>query len=151
LRRQVVPVVSGALIFTLMWSFGTYQLSKPVALRADDYVVRIVQPNVDQKLKWLPEFQQTFFQRFLHLSANDGTPDIVIWPEAAVPFLPEERADLLQDISFATSGAEVIFGARRRDENGDWFNRLVLLNGDGVMVDSYDKHHLVPLSFVLAM
>ncbi|MBL4873886.1 MAG: apolipoprotein N-acyltransferase [Rhodobacteraceae bacterium] len=144
LRRQVVSVVSGALIFTLMWSFGTYQLSKPVALRADDYVVRIVQPNVDQKLKWLPEFQQAFFQRFLDLSANDGTPDIVIWPEAAVPFLPEERADLLQDISFATNGAEVIFGARRRDENGDWFNRLVLLNSDGVMVDSYDKHHLVP-------
>ena len=144
LRRQVLPVVSGALIFTLMWSFGSYQLSNPVALRADEYVVRIVQPNVEQQLKWLPEFQQTFFQRHLDLSANDGAPDMVIWPEAAVPFLPEDRADLLQDISFATNGAEVILGARRRDESGNWYNRLVLLNSDGVLIDNYDKHHLVP-------
>ncbi len=144
LRRQMMRVVSGALIFTLMWAFGTYQLSKPVAPRADEYIVRIVQPNVEQKLKWLPEFQQTFFQRQLDLSARVGSPDIVIWPEAAVPFLPEERADLLQDISFAAKGAEVILGARRRDESGNWYNRLVLLNSDGVLIDSYDKFHLVP-------
>ncbi len=144
LRRQAMSVVSGALIFVLMWSFGTYRLAQPVALRADDYTVRIVQPNVEQQLKWLPEFQQTFFRRHLDLSQNDGAPDIVIWPEAAVPFLPEERADLLQDISLATNGTEVILGARRRDESGDWYNRLVLLDSDGVLIDNYDKHHLVP-------
>ena len=144
LRRQVTRVVSGALILALMWGFGAYQLSKPVAERADRYVVRIVQPNIEQKLKWLPEFQQTFFQRHLDLTANAGSPDIVIWPEAAVPFLPEERADLLQDISYSANEAEVILGARRRDESGDWYNRLVLLNSDGVLIDNYDKHHLVP-------
>lgn len=144
LQGQAKAAVSGALILILMWGFGAYQLSKPVIQRADAYTVRIVQPNVDQKLKWLPEFQQTFFQRHLELSAANGSPDIVIWPEAAVPFLPEERPDLLQDISLATNGAEVILGARRRDGEGNWFNRLVLLDDNGLLVDSYDKHHLVP-------
>lgn len=104
-RGQAKAAASGALILILMWGFGSYQLSKPVIQRADDYTVRIVQPNVDQKLKWLPEFQQTFFQRHLELSATEGSPDIIIWPEAAVSFLPEERPDLLQDISLATNGA----------------------------------------------
>ena len=139
--RSVVP---GALILALMWGFGVYQLSKPAIPRVDAYTVRIVQPNVDQKLKWLPEFQQTFFQRHLDLSATDGTPDIVIWPEAAVPFLPEERPDLLQDISSVSKGAAVILGARRRNVDGNWFNRLALLDDSGVLIDSYDKHHLVP-------
>lgn len=150
-RLRVAPALVGVLILALMWSFGTYQLSKPATPRADGYVVRIVQPNVEQKLKWLPEFQQTFFQRHLDLSANGGSPDIVIWPEAAVPFLPDERPDLLQDISTATNGAEVILGARRRDESGNWFNGLVLLDDDGVLIDNYDKHHLVPFGEYVPM
>ncbi len=143
-RRQVVGIASGALILVVMWGFGSFQLFQPVALRADGFTVRIVQPNVEQKLKWLPEFQHVFFQRHLDLSAAEGSPDIVIWPEAAVPFLPEERPDILQEISTALNGAEVIFGARRRDADDNWFNRLVLLGGDGVLQDNYDKHHLVP-------
>lgn len=143
-RLKPKPVLLGIAILAATWSFGAFRLSQPETLRADGYVVRVVQPNVDQAQKWLPEFQQTFFQRHLDLSASVGAPDIIIWPEAAVPFLPETRPDLMRDISDVTQGAEVILGARRRDENGNWYNRLVLLGNAGNILDSYDKHHLVP-------
>lgn len=143
-KGQFKTFVYGLALLAMMWSFGAFQLSKPVTLRSDRYTVRIVQPNVEQKLKWLPEYQEQFFQRHLELSGTNGSPDIVIWPEAAVSFLPEERPDMLQAISVAVNGAEVILGSRRRDEYGNWFNRLALLDEDGVLVESYDKHHLVP-------
>ena len=143
-RAKLVPMFAAASILAALWGFGTYRLSQHVLPRADGFTVRIVQPNVEQKLKWLPEFQRMFFQRLKSLSAGDEPAGVVIWPEAAVPFFPRERPDLLQEISIAAQGTEVIFGARRRDTSGSWFNQLVLLDGDGVLIENYDKHHLVP-------
>lgn len=143
-RAKLMPLVSAAGILAVMWGFGTYRLSQPMQLRADAFTVRIVQPNVEQKLKWLPEFQNMFFQRLKSLSSGEKPVGVVIWPEAAIPFFPRERPDLLQEISIAAQGSEVILGARRRDASGNWFNQLVLLDGDGVLTENYDKHHLVP-------
>ncbi len=142
-QMRMKQVFAGAAIIVSLWGFGSYRLSQPVSPRADGFVVRIVQPNVDQKLKWLPEFQAEFFQRHLDLSTREGDFDTVIWPEASVPFLLEERPDLLR-VMASTVGTEIIFGVRRRDEGGNWFNTLVLLHNGGTSTEVYDKQHLVP-------
>jgi len=142
-QMRIGQVLTGTAIIAFLWGFGIYRLSQPVIPRTDGFVVPIVQPNVDQKLKWLPEFQTEFFQRHLSLSASEGDYDVVIWPEAAVPFLPEDRPDLLRDMA-STVGSEIIFGARRRDEGGNWYNTLVLLYNGGTSTAVYDKQHLVP-------
>jgi apolipoprotein N-acyltransferase len=59
--------------------------------------IRIVQPSVAQREKWRPENQARIFQDHLDLSvANpDGSPGgvtHVVWPEAAMPFLPLDHA-----------------------------------------------------------
>ncbi|OUS07676.1 apolipoprotein N-acyltransferase [Rhodobacterales bacterium 52_120_T64] len=142
-KLRVRQMLIGSAIFAALWGFGTYRLSQPVIPRTDGFVVRIIQPNVDQKLKWLPEFQAEFFQRQLDLSALDGRHDIVIWPEASVPFLIEERPDLLR-VMASSVGSEIIFGARRHDDVGNWYNTLVLLYDGGTRTEVYDKQHLVP-------
>ena len=58
--------------------------------------IRIVQPSVPQREKWRPENQARIFQDHLDLSATDpagalddlGRHTHVVWPEAAMPFLP---------------------------------------------------------------
>jgi len=68
----------------------------------------------------------------------------VIWPEAAVPFIPSARPDLLQRMAAEAGGARIAFGARRVDADNRWYNSLYLLDPLGNISAQYDKRHLVP-------
>lgn len=136
-------MIAGVVIMAAMWGFGSYRLSQPIELRGDGFTVRVLQPNVDQRLKWLPEFASIFFERHLAMTAEGDKPDLVIWPEAAIPFLPSQRGDLLARMT--QNGVPVVSGTRRYDAEVDkWYNALILLEPNGGIAASYDKHHLVP-------
>ena len=77
-------------------------------------------------------------------AAGMPRPDVIIWPETAIPWLLEDAADILAEIAFAGQGAKVILGLQRRDPEGAWFNTLVAIGPGGEVEASYDKHHLVP-------
>ena len=145
-RRDWRNAVAGAVVLAVLWGFGAYRLSQPVPERATPFSVRVVQPNAAQELKWLPEFMPVFFERQLSLTAGDGgpQPDLVIWPEAAVPFIPSARPDLLQRMALEARGARIVFGARRVDAGNNWYNSLYLLDPLGNIAAEYDKRHLVP-------
>lgn len=74
-------------------------------------------------------------------------PDLVIWPETAVPFLLEEPGDGLSLMANALSeqnaDALLAFGVQRA-EAGRFFNALAVLDTDAQVQAIYDKHHLVP-------
>lgn len=157
LNRRWWQASAGVAIFALLWGWGAYRLAQPVLDRGVPFVVRIVQPNAAQDLKWLPEFMSVFFERQLTLSGEgEMRPDLVIWPEAAVPFIPSQRPDLLQQMAEAAKGAQIVFGARRVDEQYRWYNGLFVLDAAGNISAQYDKHHLapfgeyIPLSDVIA-
>lgn len=143
----VVPfaVLAGA------WAWGAAELARPMppdgAAR-----LRLVQPNADQVLKWDPAHAERFFLRHLDLTAQapaDGrAPDLVIWPETAVPFWLDAPGDGLVMAVQAAGGAQVAMGIQRRARGADgavrYFNALAVLDGQGVPAQVYDKHHLVP-------
>jgi apolipoprotein N-acyltransferase len=111
-------------------------------------VVRIVQPNADQRLKWDPGWAQVFYDRQVALTAagDDGAPppDLILWPESALPTLLDQSGDLLTDIRAAAGDADVILGITRADDLR-YHNSAILLGPDGPpVVRPYDKHHLVP-------
>jgi apolipoprotein N-acyltransferase len=130
------------------WAWGVWQLSLPLPERVPPVVVRLVQPNAEQRQKWDPERAAEFHRRLLAATAAPGAPDATIWPETAVPFVldtaPEAQAELA-----AAAGPEgrVILGIRRVEQRAggtDWFNSLAVLAPDGTALVAYDKHHLVP-------
>ncbi len=128
------------LIMAGLWGYGLYRLQTPI--EDTGLTVRLVQPNAVQARKWDPDYIPLFYQRQLTLSASVGKPDVVIWPEAAIAYLPDEQPIVRTQITTAAQ-APVILGARRRDENGV-FNSLFLLNKDSSIAEVYDKYHLVP-------
>jgi len=136
-RRGAVLAVLIAISLT---GFGYNRLQTPI--ETTGLTVRLIQPNATQTQKWDPEYIPLFYQRQLTLSAKIGKPDIVIWPEAAIAYLPDEQPFVRTQITTAAQ-APVILGARRRDENGV-FNSLFLLNINGDIDALYDKYHLVP-------
>ena len=113
-------------------------------------MVRIVQPNAEQALKWDPGMAEEFFVRQLRLTAQGGSgadpgrvPDLVVWPETAVQWLLEYSDDVLRDVAAAARGAPVVLGIQRRD-GGRYYNSLIVVDREGAATQLYDKWHLVP-------
>jgi len=145
LEGRWLQTLGGLAILLALWAGGAIRLAQPLGDRVEPFTVRLVQPNARQDLKWLPEFMPVFFQRQLDLSARgSNNPDLVVWPEAAVPFMPESRPDLLQQMARAANGAALVFGGRRVDATGRWYNTLFQIDATGAITAQYDKIHLVP-------
>ncbi|KQB15193.1 apolipoprotein N-acyltransferase [Rhodobacter capsulatus] len=139
--------VSAAVIAGL-WGAGSWQLAQPVPPRATPVTLRIVQPNAPQDLKWRPEYAEEFFFRHLDLTAQPpapgkAAPDLVLWPETAVPFLLDRAGDGLTMIAEAARGAPVAVGIQR-EEGLRYFNSLAMIEAGGKIGPVYDKVHLVP-------
>ncbi len=117
---------------------------RPVApVILSDQVVRVVQPNAAQHLKWDPAYMPVFFQRALDYTAAAPKPDLIIWPESAVPVFLHQAEGAFARIAQAAGGVPVIVGIQRYDGT-HVFNSLVVLDAQGAVAGVYDKHHLVP-------
>ncbi len=122
--------------------------------------IRIVQPSVPQREKWLPENWARFFQDHLDLSGRDpaGATDNlagvthVVWPEAAMPFPPLDTPEVLAAIGgLLPEGTVLIAGATRIEWTTGapkrprrFFNSLLVFGKGGLLLSLYDKIHLVP-------
>lgn len=120
-------------------------LVPPLAPRVEftEFTVRLVQPNAPQDEKWDPDRVPIFIERLIGGTAAPGDPDLVIWPETALPYLLEYADPIFADIARASGGTPVILGIQRRDA-GDFYNSLVVLDPAGMPMQVYDKRHLVP-------
>ncbi|MBY6068690.1 apolipoprotein N-acyltransferase [Leisingera aquaemixtae] len=115
----------------------------PSAPELTGKTVRIVQPNAPQNQKWHPDLRWEFVRRALAFSAEDPRPDLIVWPETAVPQLMNFAGDTLQAISEGAGRVPVLLGIQR-EEGGAYYNSAVLLDADGLPSATYDKAHLVP-------
>jgi len=71
-------------------------------------------------------------------------PDLIVWPETAVPSLLNYIETDLTVLVEAARGAPLVFGIQRRDDAGRYYNSFVVMDGVGHIADTYDKSHLVP-------
>lgn len=143
-------VAGAAALVAAGWGAGAWRLSEPAPERAEPLLVRLVQPNADQALKWQPGMEQVFYDRHIALTRApaDPRPDVTFWSETAVPFVLDRAPELLAE-SAGAAGPEgrLVLGIRRVEEGPEdekWYNSLAVLNHDGTTAAFYDKHHLVP-------
>jgi apolipoprotein N-acyltransferase len=139
-----------------LYGFGLVRLAQSVPAGASAPLLRVVQANIDQKEKWRPENLDQIFATYLELSQRPGRPDVIIWPEGALPavidyllapgfpYAPALNAAL-------TPGQTLLMGANRAEPGPDgrmrYFNSLFALRREdqGLRVTGiYDKYRLVP-------
>lgn len=152
-RRRVVGYAGVVIFLAAFVGLGWFIQGKPVV---EDYgdgpIVRLIQPNADQNQKWDPAMMPIFYNRQVMLTAEvtDPPPDLIVWSEVAVPFLQDDPTAPFWEIAGAANGVPVILGAQRLDR-ADAYNGVVVLDAEGEITDSYDKHHLVPFGEYLPL
>ena len=149
-----------------IYAYGLAVLPASAIPVIEGVTVRIVQPSVPQHDKWSRDKQGAIFDDHVTLTAtnedgeSDGAAGIthVVWPEAAMPFLPLSNPQALSRIGETLpDGVHLIAGALRLDsvQAGDElkpgvrpdrkiYNSMLVLGPEGELVTLYDKLHLVP-------
>jgi apolipoprotein N-acyltransferase len=113
--------------------------------------LKVVQGNIKQSIKWNPEFQISTIDKHLRLSQSTGNqnPDLIIWPETALPFYFQHNVPLTKRVSQGIQeiGTYFITGSpsfTRGSHRVDYYNSAYLIGPDGRPLEKYDKTHLVP-------
>ncbi len=155
------------LIVALAWAYGVGRLSQPAAT-PHTLSVAVVQGNIAQDQKWSQDFRNATIETYKRLSLHvvrEARPDLIVWPESAIPFFfesdPQAQSDLL---NLARAGAShLLFGSPAFErtipdtaqgttpsaglpdsgEQVHLFNSAYLLSPRG-HITRYDKIHLVP-------
>ena len=130
-------------------AWGVMRLAMPTPIADAGLTLRIVQPAIEQKHKWHPDHRQKIIETYFTLTTKPAglSPDLIIWPETALPLALEEEAALRGRIgaSMAQNTVLVTGSVRRAYEAGGvkTFNSLLVLK-HGRVTGVYDKTHLVP-------
>ncbi len=137
-----------AAILAVAAGWSGYRLSLPEPAPRD-YIIRVVQPNIAQSLKWDPEEARGNFTRLLSMTAASGA-DLVVWPETAIPYLVTEGEGAALAVSEAGGAALVAAGMQRDDGEAAW-NSLAVFAPGGLIAQNFDKIHLVPFGEYMPM
>jgi apolipoprotein N-acyltransferase len=145
-------VTTAAMLVGLSWAYSTSLIASETMEHSKATLqVGVVQPNIDQAVKWDQAFREETLRRYDRLTDSFGYGvDLVVWPEAATPFIYErEPVYQLQLVAMANrASAPLLFGspAVRFDQERKPFllNSAYLLSPDGELLGRYDKQHLVP-------
>lgn len=154
-RRATFFVAS--LVFLSIGAFGAVRLSLNATSFDDKVRLRIMQPNLPQDDKFRADAMPEILTRYIELSsrATDQRPDGIVgvthlvWPESPFPVVLARDAQALQRIGdLLAPRTTLITGAVRIEAPPNarpkYFNSIQVLQPGGVIVDSYDKTHLVP-------
>ncbi len=160
LAVAVLPLLAAAL-------YGSVRLAQGSRAVVPGVKIRIVQPSVPQREKWRPENQERIFRDHLELSGTNAAgkrDDLagithVVWPEAAMPFMPLEHPDARAAIGrLLPAGVALITGALRVEPEPStperpwrFFNSLLVFGEQGSLVAFYDKIYLVPFGEYLPL
>lgn len=114
---------------------------------AGQYDVALVQGNIDQSRKWLAEEAAPIVRKHIELSAPHWDADLLVWPEAAVTFYPQQAQTLLDDLreKGRLSDTNIVLGIPGLTVlpgGGYEFQNLAM--GLGAARGQFAKHHLVP-------
>lgn len=146
-----------AVLLIAVWTgTGLYRLNNSASRQNTDINVRLVQPSIAQDEKWDSATRDKIFADLLALTFDNSEqttdeaaqPDIIVWPETALPFLFSERPQALSSIAAALSDEQLLLsGIVRREGEGSrerYYNAVVAVDSSGEIIGAADKTHLVP-------
>lgn len=156
-RWPWLPLGFSVMVLAGFAAFGAYRLMHTPAQLVSGIRLRIMQPNLQQDVRFNYAARQEVVDRYVALSgriagpppaANEAT--LLIWPESSFPFfLTHEPEALAAIVRLLQPNTVLITGAMRVAEpinraDPAVYNSIYVIDHDGSIVSLYDKVHLVP-------
>jgi apolipoprotein N-acyltransferase len=140
-----------AVVLAVLGSLGAWRMQDAPA-KAGSFRAGIVQGNIEQGRKWNPAYQNATVQTYIELSRKQiriHDPDMLIWPETAMPFFLQEPSPLRKRVAGFADRHDIPLltgapGYASANGTSRLFNRAYLIGPDGRFLDVYGKEHLVP-------
>jgi len=112
----------------------------------------VIQGNIAQDVKWDARFKRDVIDTYKRLSmrALSENPDILFWPESALPFVFGYDKPLTEEIIAFQKQLDThlllgsVLAKNSEGEKSRLSNSALLLSPDGSVLSVYDKIHLVP-------
>src|SRR6202011_1212034 len=157
-RPWIAPVMA-LLVLVAMGIFGGVRLGLRPTATVANVKLRIMQPNLQQDVRFNYSAKAEVMQKYLTLSDRASGPQstggrdasILSWPESAFPFfLTREANPLAQIADLLPKGTVLITGAVRAPDLPPGvkvtraYNSIYVIDHDGSVLSVYDKLHLVP-------
>ena len=159
-QRTLLPVAVGLAFLAVVVGYSFFRVGQVESLTAAAPRARIavVQGNISQELKWTPAQKEATVEIYRRLSSESiaaSQPALLVWPETALPFFPDNDPLFSQVTGLARqhrvwllTGAPNFFLASGPQggspDNITYANSALLLSTEGEVLCRYDKQHLVP-------
>ena len=152
-RKNPFPAAVAVTMTAVVLGYGHYRLNVPEG--PGGVTIAVVQGNIEQDKKWDTSYQQGVIAAYerLTLKALEDRPDLIIWPETAIPFYfggsgdNARRTEVLRQF-VRTLRTPLLLGSATYDRTGNGspvlLNSAYLLASDGGTSAVYHKMHLVP-------
>jgi len=157
-RKGLATVAGAAALLVGLYAWGASRLAQAPPTPAGAPLLRIVQAEVAQESKYDPQLFSSIVRRYVVLTGAPAAqvPDIVVWPEGAIPDAMEDylapgawpRAEIIAALK---PGQTLILGGYRvANANVDpqvVYNSLAAFRRQGEALTPlglYDKFRLVP-------
>ena len=135
-----------ALVWAVAWQAG--QFFSWVQPSGEAIKIAVVQGNVPLARKWDPTTREDILGMYLDLSREHPDRDLVVWPEAALPFFMDQLPPTFWG-ELKDHDADFVIGILEREaEGGNTYNSVVTVADERTM---YRKQHLVPFGEYLPL
>jgi apolipoprotein N-acyltransferase len=158
-RRPWIAPVMALAVLVAIGIFGVVRLGLQPTTTVANVKLRIMQPNLQQDVRFNYAAKADVMQKYLTLSDRASGPQstgvrdasILIWPESAFPFFLTHEADAMAQIAdLLPKGTILITGSVRAPDLPPGakitraYNSIYIIDHDGNVLSIYDKLHLVP-------
>ncbi len=156
-RRVMVEAALCCIVILGIYCYGYIRIGQidDVSRTAETLDVSVIQGNMDQSVKWNPDFQNDTISVYRNLSLRkiSSAPGLTVWPETAAPFFFQDRNKMQSEILDVARISEdwLLFGSPSYQRTCDadagcvaLLNSAFLLSPQGKIHGRYDKVHLVP-------
>jgi apolipoprotein N-acyltransferase len=152
-RSRTVSTFFLSLVILLPIIYGVYCFGREDLRDGEELKISLIQPNIDQDRKWSHSYRDSTIMILEELSreALKAGPDLVVWPETAVPAYIRHNDIYRGRVSrlVAASGIPYLVGSQDYEKVGEsdyqTYNSAFLFRSTGHMdFKPYSKIRLVP-------
>ena len=145
---KIQNLIVATVLFSFVLVYGIFSLKNYTGDKLPSIKIAVLQGNIDQYKKWDNSYRQEIIEAYTKLvkKAMKYKPDIVVWPESAVPgYLLMERDlyDWVKGLAIQSKCYHLVGTVQCKDKN--IYNSAFIFTPDGRLLDEYSKIHLVQI------